>query len=67
MSKKLVSMTLQNKLITEIENLAGKKGKSMKDICERAGISYSLFWRWKNGTCATVSKIDLLKQAAEKF
>ena len=32
----------------DIEVAAVTNGLKMKDVCERAGVSFSTFWRWKN-------------------
>jgi transcriptional regulator with XRE-family HTH domain len=32
----------------EIEIAAVTNGLKMKDVCERAGVAFSTFWRWKN-------------------
>ena len=33
----------------EIERLAGEAGLSVRDLCQRAGIALSTFYRWRSG------------------
>ena len=34
---------------TDIERRADAAGLSIKDVCERAGIAHTTFYRWKAG------------------
>jgi transcriptional regulator with XRE-family HTH domain len=51
---------LQKKILKEIENTALMKGISMKDLCRKAGLDYTTYWRWTTGKSATVSKLEHL-------
>jgi len=33
----------------DVERLAGEAGLSIKDVCARAGIAHTTFYRWKSG------------------
>ena len=48
---------------TDIEVLAVKAGKKMRDVCKEAGISHSTFSRWKRGH-ANANRVTVQKLLA---
>lgn len=48
----------------EIEVKAHSNHLKMKEVCERAGIAFSTFWRWKNGKKISHENYERLVRAA---
>lgn len=45
----LVCMTDDLLSPADVERMAFERGMKLKQVCQRAGIAQSTFWRWKAG------------------
>lgn len=54
-------------VVYEIERAAWRANVSVRRLCELAGVSYTTFWRWKQGTHSPLHENVqlLLAKAAE--
>lgn len=53
-------------MIAEMEASAKALGVPMYEICERAGIAPSTYYRWKQGADARLSKLNALADEIAK-
>jgi transcriptional regulator with XRE-family HTH domain len=52
--------------LKQIEDSASKAGITMRELCQRAGIAYTTYWRWSSGKSEPkLSKLEKLIQAAK--
>ena len=61
-------MHLMTELLTpaDIESRAKDAGLTMPEVCKRAGIAVSTFWRWKSGkTNPSIDVYQRLEAATE--
>ena len=52
--------------LKQIEQAAAKAGITMRELCQRAGIAYTTYWRWASGKSEPKqSKLAKLIRAAK--
>jgi transcriptional regulator with XRE-family HTH domain len=52
--------------LKQIEQAATKAGMNMRELCSKAGINYTTYWRWSSGKSEPkLSKMEKLIQAAK--
>jgi transcriptional regulator with XRE-family HTH domain len=53
--------------LKQIEDSASKAGITMRELCQRAGIAHTTYWRWASGKSEPkLSKLAKLIQAAKE-
>lgn len=56
-----------SKLTQQIEHDAHKRGLTMTEVCRRAGIDYSTWWRWKSSKSdPRTSKVERMREAIKR-
>ncbi len=55
----------QSAKLAELETRAKERGVALSLACERAGIAYSTFYRWKRGTSAPWDSVIAVSSAID--